>query len=93
MSVKFPAIGNKVVAKVIEAKGSCTIGMQPGDEFELSSHKCGDFCGLFYKNISGWVQVLQLGGTFPFGEDPDVQVWDCPNPHNRVKVELRRIKE
>ena len=22
-----------------------------------------------------------------------VQVWDCPNPMNRVKVELRRVKE
>ena len=39
------------------------------------------------------VKVLQFGGTFPFGDDPDVQVWDCPNPMNRVKVELRRIKE
>ncbi len=93
MSVKFPSIGNKVVAKIIDAKGTCTIGMKPGDEFELSTHKCGDFCGLFYQNIAGWVQVLQLGGTFPMGADPDVQVWDCPNPQNRLKVELRRIKE
>ncbi|NDV26302.1 TIGR04076 family protein [Desulfovibrio sp. JC010] len=93
MSVKFPAIGSRVVAKVIETEGTCTIGMKPGDEFELSTHKCGDFCGLFYSNIAGWVTTLQLGGTFPFGDDPDVQVWECPNLNNRVKVELRRIKE
>ena len=55
--------------------------------------KCGEFCGLFYKNIQGWVQTLQFGGTFPAGPDPDVQVWDCPNPMNRVQVELRRVKE
>jgi len=90
MSTKFPAIGAKVTAKVIDSQGPCTIGMQPGDEFELSTHKCGDFCGLFYKNIAGWVTTLQLGGTFPFGDDPDVQVWECPNAQNRVKVELRR---
>jgi len=67
--------------------------MKPGDEFELSTHKCGDFCGLFYKNISGWVTTLQLGGTFPIGADPDVQVWECPNINNRVQVELQRIRE
>ena len=88
--ITYPPIGNKVVAKVLEMQNNCTIGMKPGDEFELSTHKCGEFCGLLYKNIQGWVQVLQFGGTFPMGEDPDVQVWDCPNPMNRVKVELRR---
>ncbi|MFH0785123.1 MAG: TIGR04076 family protein [Pseudomonadota bacterium] len=92
MSVKFPSLGSKVIAKVIETKSNCTIGMKPGDEFELSTHKCGDFCGLFYSNIAGWVKTLQFGGTFPLSEDPDVQVWDCPNPNNRVKIELRRVK-
>lgn len=93
MSVSFPSIGHKVVAKILETKGNCTIGMKPGDEFELSTHKCGDFCGLFYTNIAGWVKTLQCGGTFFLGDDPDVQYWDCPNPNNRVKIELRRIKE
>lgn len=93
MAVMFPSIGNKVIAKVIDTKSACTIGMKPGDEFELSIHKCGDFCGLFFSNIARWVTTLQLGGTFPFGDDPDVQVWDCPNARNRVRVELRRVKE
>lgn len=93
MAVNFPPIGNKVVAKVIAVKSACTIGLKPGDEFELSTHRCGDFCGLFYSNIARWVTTLQLGGTFPFGDDPDVQVWDCPNAQNRVRVELRRIRE
>ena len=93
MSVKFPSIGYKVVAKVIETKSDCTIGMKLGDEFELSTHKCGNFCGLFYSNIAGWVKTLQFGGTFPVGDNPDIQVWDCPNPQNRVRVELKRVKE
>ena len=91
--VKFPQIGPKVVAKIIETKGHCTIGMKPGDEFELSTHKCGDFCGLFYKNIKGWVQTLQFGGTFPAGSDLEVQVSDWPNLMNRVQFELRRVDD
>jgi uncharacterized repeat protein (TIGR04076 family) len=91
MATTFPQIGNKVVAKVIDMAGNCTIGMQKGDEFELSIHKCGDFCGYFYHNIFNWVTMLQFGGTFPMG-DPDVMEWVCPNPNNKVKVQLKRIK-
>jgi uncharacterized repeat protein (TIGR04076 family) len=90
-NITYPPIGNKVIAKVLETQNDCTIGMKAGDEFELSTHKCGEFCGLFYQNIAGWVKTLQFGGTFPLGDNPDVQVWDCPNPVNRVKVELRRV--
>jgi uncharacterized repeat protein (TIGR04076 family) len=91
MATTFPQIGNKVVAKVIDTAGNCTIGMQKGDEFELSVHKCGDFCGYFYHNIFNWVTMLQFGGTFPMG-DPDVMEWVCPNPRNQVKIQLTRIK-
>jgi uncharacterized repeat protein (TIGR04076 family) len=90
--ITYPQIGNRVVAKVLEMQNNCTIGMKPGDEFDLSLHRCGDFCGMFYHNIQGFVKTLQFGGAFPMGDNPDVQVWDCPNPKNRVKVELRRIK-
>ncbi|MDQ7783682.1 MAG: TIGR04076 family protein [Desulfomonilaceae bacterium] len=92
MSVSYPPIGNKVVAKVIDKKSDCTIGMQIGDEFELSTHRCGDFCGLFYQQLAGWVKTLQFGGTVPFFPDPDTQVWECPNPNNKVKVEIKRVK-
>lgn len=93
MSVTYPPIGNRVVAKIIHSENDCTIGMKPGDEFELSVHRCGEFCGMFYKNIAQWVATLQFDGTFPVGDDPDVQVWECPNANNRVKVELRRIRD
>ena len=93
MATTFPQIGNKVVAKVIDKQGDCTIGMDIGDEFDLTIHKCGDFCGYFYHNIFGWVKMLEFGGTFPLLEDPDVMVWECPNANNRVKVEIKRIIE
>ena len=67
--------------------------MEIGDEFELSTHKCGNFCGLFYHHIAGWVKTLQFGGSVPFFPDPDTQVWECPNSSNKVRVELKRIKQ
>ena len=92
MSVSYPTIGNKVVAKVVGKQANCTIGMEIGDEYELSAHKCGNFCGLFYHHIAGWVKTLQFGGSVPFFPDPDTQVWECPNSSNKVRVELKRIK-
>ncbi len=92
MAVTYPPLGHKVVAKVISMQNPCTIGMQVGDEFELSAHRCGDFCGYFYHNIFNWVTTLQFGGVFPLFENPDVQIWECPNPKNKVTIELRRLK-
>ncbi len=92
MAINFPKLGNKVVAKVIDMKGDCTIGMKIGDEFELSLHHCGNFCGYFYHNLYNWITMLQFDGNSPLG-DPDVMVWECPNPNNKVKVELKRVKE
>ncbi len=91
MAVKYPEVGKKVFATVIEASEDCTIGIQLGDEFELSSYKCGDFCGYFYHDIYPWLSLLQFDGTLD-PESPDVQYWDCPNKGN-VKIELRRIKD
>lgn len=91
MAVTYPEIGNKVVAEIIESQGPCTIGMKPGDKFELSVHQCGEFCGYFYHNLFHWVNVLQFGGAFPLFEDKDIMEWDCPNPGNRVKVRLQRV--
>jgi len=93
MAVQYPAIGNKVVAKVKGMANPCTINMQEGDEFEISLHKCGNFCGAFYHNLQPWVVMLQTGGDLPGLPDPDVMGgFVCPNPVNKVQLELRRIK-
>jgi len=34
MAISYPKIGSQVVAKIIETKGECTIGMKVGDEFD-----------------------------------------------------------
>ena len=113
MKKTYQDVGHKVKAKVIGGKRPCTIGMEQGDEFDLSVHKAGDFCGYFYHNIFGAIytmqfggklpqptgtmqrpdkpETLQFGGTFRASEDSNVQVWDCPNPHKRIQIELRRV--
>ena len=87
----FPRIGSKVVAKVLEAK-RCTIGLKEGEKFEVSVHRCGDFCGAFYHSAYNLITLLQFGGSFPLSDDPDAVVWECPNFQNRVRVEFRRVK-
>ena len=90
MAVSYPKLGSKVIAKVIETKDKCTIGMKVGDEFELSLHKCGEFCEYFLHNIFGELKTVQFGGTFPLFENPNVQVWECPNANTHLKVALQR---
>ena len=40
MAVKYPAIGNKVTAKIIEIGGKCSIGMQVGDDKDVMVWAC-----------------------------------------------------
>ena len=87
MAVNYPKLGNKVIAKIIGMQGECSIGMKEGEEYELSVHKCGDFCGFFYHNLFGLINILQFGGSFP------VMEWECPNGKNKVKVQLRVEKQ
>lgn len=48
MALVCENVGKKVIATIIETEGDCFIGMKQGDQFELSIHKCGDFCSYLY---------------------------------------------
>ncbi len=85
--------GHKVVAEVVGMKGKCTIGMKEGDSFELSLHRCGDFCGAFYHAIYPWIVNFQLGGSLPGAPDADEMEVVCPNAMNQVRLKLKRVKE
>lgn len=93
MAVEYPQIGHRVVAKVVGMEKPCNINMQEGDEFELSMHKCGEFCGYYYHNVQPFVVMLQTGGEIPGLPDPDVmQGFTCPNPQHKVQIELQRVR-
>jgi uncharacterized repeat protein (TIGR04076 family) len=93
MAIEYPSLGHKVVAKVMDMQNPCTIGMQKGDEFEVSMHRCGEFCGAFYHNIHSWISVMQCNGALPLLTDPEVMELQCPNNASQVKIELRRISD
>ncbi|CAM3714564.1 TIGR04076 family protein [Parendozoicomonas haliclonae] len=87
--INFPAVGNKIIAKVISSDVPCTIGMKPGDEFEVGFRKCGDFCGFFYSSIHKSIMELQFSDADNATASSAPQVFECPNSQKRVKVELR----
>ncbi len=93
MEIKYPKLGSSVVARITNVKGKCSIGMKPGDEFDLSIHKCGNFCGYFYHNIFGWINLLQFGGSFPLSESPDKIVCECSNSKEKVTIKLIRSND
>ncbi len=83
----------RVVGTIKRVKGACTIGHQPGDQFELSGYSSGGLCGYFYHDLFPFIIMLEYGGGFPpaWG-DPDVMVWECIDKANAVAIELRRVR-
>ena len=92
MTEQRPRIGYKLVGKITGLKGECSWGHKVGDEIELSMHNTGGLCGFFYHDVFPRLSVLQLGGSYPWG-DPDVVNVECPDRWNCLAMELRRIKE
>jgi len=82
---------HRVVGTIKRVKGACTVGHQPGDQFELSGHSSGGLCGYFYHDLFPFILMLEYGGGFPWG-DPNVMTWECIDKANAVTIELRRIK-
>lgn len=84
--IRFPSVGNKITATIVSSEVPCTIGMKPGDEFDLGFRKCGNFCGFFYSSIHKSIMGLQFSQT---ASPSETHVFECPNDKKRVKVELR----
>jgi len=86
-----PGIGYKVVATVIESKGSCNAGHKEKETFEISCHNPGGLCGFFFHDIFPALQTFQFGGNLPWWSGDSVQV-QCSDPGNRVTLKLERSK-
>ena len=84
-----PGIGQKVVATVISAKGTCSAGHQEGDTFEISCHNPGGLCGFFYHDIFPMLSTFQFGGNLPWWSGDKIQV-ECPDKHDLVILKLER---
>ena len=82
----------KIVGTIKDVKGRCNVKHKKGDVIELSGHDSGGLCGFFYHDIFPSIITLQFGGTFPWSQDRDVVELECPDRHNVVKIELKRIR-
>jgi uncharacterized repeat protein (TIGR04076 family) len=90
----------KVILRIVSAKGTCAAGHKPGQEFDLSrdftlgaSGNPGTICPSAFSAVFPSWRVLRFGGEFPWEEDKDKTHVACPDPFNPVVMELRRVKE
>jgi uncharacterized repeat protein (TIGR04076 family) len=86
-----PGIGWKLVATVVEARGTCSAGHKAGDVFEISCHDTGGLCGYFYHDLFPALQMFQFGGSLPWWEGDTILV-KCPDPDNIVTLRLTRTR-
>ena len=78
-----------VIAKVISQKGTCSAGHKVGDEFVIGQETPPGLCSWAFYTVFPFAKVLQLGGSFPWEDDPNRTTVACPDPANPVVFELR----
>ena len=79
-----------VLATVISQKGTCSAGHKVGDEFVIGQETPPKMCSWAFHTLFPFAEVLQFGGSFPWGQDPDKTTVACPDPDNPVVFEVRR---
>jgi len=82
-----------LVGTITDVKGHCGAQHKVGDTFEINTINVAGLCGFFYHDIFPTIQTLQFGGTIPWIKDPDIVKFECPDPINMVKMELKRIRK
>lgn len=84
-----PGLGKKVTARIVEIKGRCNAGHRQGETFDICCHAPGDLCGFFFHDIFPSLSTFQFGGSLPWWEGDTIRL-QCPDPLNRVTIELVR---
>ena len=80
-----------VLVKVISQKGTCDAEHKVGDEWVITDKVPAGICFDALDSISAPVKVLMFGGSFDWEADPDVAIVACPDAHNPLVFELRRL--
>jgi uncharacterized repeat protein (TIGR04076 family) len=88
---KDPGFGKKIIATIIDVKGTCNAGHQKGDTFEISCHNPGDLCGFFYHDIFPSLSAFQFEGDLPWWEGDTIQL-ECGDEYNLVTLKLERLE-
>jgi uncharacterized repeat protein (TIGR04076 family) len=86
-----PGFGTKLMAEVAGLKGSCNAGHKVGDRFEVSCYNAGGLCGYLYTTAFPFLNVMQFGGSYPWGAD-EMEI-PCPDGYNQLTLKVWRVKE
>lgn len=73
-------------------KGECPFGYKPGDTFRFDDKTPPGICHWAYLVILPFATALRFGGNIPW-EDQGMCRVCCPDPHNPVVFEIRRVDE
>ncbi len=82
-----------VVAKVVSQKGTCGAEHKVGNQWIIGSKTPEGICLSAFNALFPNLRVLKFGGSFPWSTDPDVSTVACPDAHNPVVFELRRLRK
>jgi len=82
-----------IILTVKEVKGHCDAGHKVGDTIEwrgsgMKGHICPDLLHTLYPLAF----AMKLGANLAFLRDKDRFDQRCPDPKNRVVIEVRRVK-
>ena len=86
------SIPYKIVARVVSVKGECGFNHKVGDEVVFDGETIkGRVCLSALYSFLPKVFALRYGAEFPWLEDKNVSIHACPDPHNPVVFEIRRV--
>jgi uncharacterized repeat protein (TIGR04076 family) len=87
----------KLIGRITDIKGEGHAGHKVGEEIDLTIFSADGpikgikLCPFFLNSLFPYLCVLGFGGEFPWEENPNVFVADCPDPVNRVTIRIERI--
>lgn len=81
----------QITIKEILGTGKCSQGFKVGDTWLIEDGLTpANFCMSAFGSIYGTIRTMRYGGEFPWG-DPDVTSVGCPDFHNTVVYEIKRL--
>lgn len=82
-----------IVARVIRQEGHCAAGHRVGDEVVFDGETVqGRVCLSALYSFLPKVFAMRYGAEFPWLADKDVSTHACPDAHNPVVFEIRRLR-
>jgi len=84
----------EVLIRVVSQKGTCSQGHKVGDEWAIRERKTPEgMCISAFNALYSNARVLMFDGVLPWTPDPDVSEIACPDVHNPVVFEIRRLRK